>query len=63
MIIVAVVVADYLNVMRNLSAGHDYLLITNTGERKQNIIDKPIARQSLEVLPNKLFDSAKLLRR
>lgn len=30
MIIVAAVVADYLNVMRNLSAGHDYLLITNT---------------------------------
>lgn len=47
--------------MRNLSAGHDYLLI-----RKQCSLITTCSRESIRfflVLPNKLFDSAKLLRR
>lgn len=60
-IVAAVVVADYLNVMRNLSAGHDYLLITT---QRKIVSDKTSSVNQMRFfLPNKLFDSARLLRR
>jgi hypothetical protein len=58
LIIVAAAVVDYLNVMRNLSAGHDYLLM---GLKISFVYSA--GRIHVFNSPNKLFDSAKLLGR